>query len=690
MRIARLCLLLLLLLIPLVGGQAGVVPLSMFGVLAAFGWLGWALERDATLPVRFPLRRPLLALLAITVAATFTSVYLPASVLGIWQVAVLAGATLLAAAVPLDRRQLFIGALAFCAGLLASFAYGWYQWADWLAGEHEFTWRIMSTWGNPNYYAAFLVLVIPLLLVLARRAPLLRWAFLLAGLLSFATLVMTQSRGALLALLLCLLVFLPLWGWVEGRLSARALGLGAAGFALFIGLVLLSPLGKRVLDPAVRARQLHSQTFRVYTWQGSLRLLRDYPALGSGPNTFASVFGKYQQVGYTRNAHSIYLQAATETGAAGLLALLWLFGAVLAAAWRAFRAPGEDGEGLLRRSAAVALFAGVLGLLLHGFLDSVWTYPGIQFAVLLPAVLVWRLAEPQAAVKAAGRARVLLPGAMLLVAALLVPGAYAQVAADAARDMIARPGYEAEARQERGRLYGRAVRLAPANTAYLREASFYVSPDEGEKLLRRAQRLEPTNPANWIYQGRIAQHVGDYPALLSAMTAAEEKQPYLFPALLGIAQARWKLGDPAGCRAALEKIVSTQDGPRDRYRPIDVPEPFYTQAWYALARLDLRAGDRDAAIRKLERALESARRFTEKFADEASALAALEGGTGGYDTVQEVRLWSHRRLAALLATTDPAAAAHRAAADALRASHFAAAPPAQFADIPDTPFPGLP
>jgi len=684
MRIARLCLLLLLLMIPLLGGQAGVTPLAVFGVLAAFGWLGWATERDTSLPARFPLYWPLAALIAVTVVATFTSVYTSASVLGIWQVAVLAGAVLLAAAVPLDRRQLFAGVLAFCLGLLATIIYGWFQWGSWLASGHGLSWRILSTWENPNYYAPFLLLGMPSLLVLARRSRhvMLRWGFGLLAFCSLATLVMTQSRGGVLALLLCLLVFLPAWGWVEGRLSARTLGLGAVGFVILIGLMLLSPLGKRVLDPAVRARQLHSQMFRYYTWQGSLRLLRDYPVLGAGPNTFPSVFGKYQEVGYTRNAHSIYLMAATETGVVGLLVLLWLFGAVLVPAWRAFRAPGKDDESLLRRSLAIALFAGTLGLLLHGCLDADWGYPGIQLTLLLSVVGLWRL-DPKFAVHPAGRARVLLPAVMLLVAVLLLPGAYARLYADRAV-ALTRP----EERDQRAEVYRQAVRLAPTNTAYLREAGLSVPRAEGEKLLARAQRLEPTNPANWLYLGKIAVAAGDDRTALAAMTAAEEKQPYLFPALLGIAQACWKLGDIAGCRAALAKILRTQGGPRDIYRPIEVPEPFYTQAWYALADLDLQKGDRQNAVREFARALESGQQFTAGFTEEAQAQALLQGDDGGQNMVRITMFLAHKQLETLLRATEPSTAqTHHNEAESLRETYFSDVPAKLMAEIPATPFP---
>ncbi|MHB9110472.1 MAG: O-antigen ligase family protein [Armatimonadota bacterium] len=610
MRIARLCLLLLLLLIPLLGGQPGVVPLAVFGVLAAFGWLGWATEREAALPAGFPLRWPFLVLLGFTILTTFTSVYKPASVLAIWQLSVLAGAALLIAAVPLDRRQLLIGVGAFCAGVLASIVYGWYFWAKWNLAPHEFSWRIGSTWINPNYYAAFLVVILPALVILARQGKTAFWRWgvgALAGL-TLMTLMMTQSRGGVLALLLCLLFFLPAWAWAEGRLSACTLGLGAAGFAVLIGLLLLSPVGQRVLDPEIRVKQLHSQMFRYHTWRGTLDMIRDYPVLGSGPNTFASAFGKYQLAGFTSNPHQMYLLAAAETGWAGMLALLFFFGGI---AWVGVLAIKRAGEDRLPRVGGVALLASLLGLLLHGLVDADWSFPGIQLTLVLQAVLLWRLLDPLFA--PASRLRILLPVLSLGVAAMLVLGAYAASFAEKGRD----PGSQAT-RGERAEFYRMALRLAPTNAEFLRRASYSVPPETGREYLAAAMRLERTNAANWQLRGLLNLQQRDYAQALADFRAAAEKEPGNFVTLLGIAQASFKLEDYAACRRALEQILATRGTLRDTYRPIDVPVPAYAQARYALAVLDLRTGRN--ARGELEQTLAEVRKYQQEYKDEATAL----------------------------------------------------------------------
>lgn len=614
MRIARLCLLLLLLQIPLWGGQPGGVPLAVFGVLAAFGWLGWATERDAALPREIPLRWPFLILFGITLLSTVTSVYKPASVLGVWQLVVLGAAGLLASAVPLDRRQLATGVVVFCAGVLVSLVYGWISWAKWVLGAHAFSWRMMGTWVNPNYYAAFLVMLLPLLALLVRTARgAWRWGAGALAVLTLLTLVMTQSRGGALALLVCLLVFLPAWAWAEGRLSARTLGLGAAGFILLIALLLLSPVGKRVLDPATRAKQLHSQMFRYHTWRGALRMTQDRPWLGSGPNTFASAFGSYQVAGYTTNPHSIYLQAAAETGWPGLLALLIFFGGV---AWMGIRAVREAGDDRLRGAAGVALAASLLALLTHGIVDADWSFPGIQLTLVLQAVLLWRLSDPPR--RPASTWRVLLPVVSLAVAAPLVVGAYAAAYAEKGRD----PGSQAT-RMEREAFYRMALALAPTNAEYLRQASYVAPPDTGREYLNAAMRLEPTNGASWRLRGSLNLRQQAYDDAVADFRTALQKEPGNLASLLGLAEAHYRLGDLAACRDTLEDVLATRGSLRDIYRPIDVPVTTYAQARYALAVLDLRAGK--PARGAFEQTLAEVRDYLQQYQDEAAAVEAYRG-----------------------------------------------------------------
>ncbi len=672
MSIARLCLLLAVFLLPLLGGRSGVLPLAVFAVLAAGGWLAWAAGKPRAGWRAAPLGWPLLALLAVTVLATITSVYRPASVLGVWQVAVTAALALLALQVDMTRAQLWIGARAFAAGVLAGLLYGFwgsYTWVEPLA------WRVQSTWENANFYAAFLLLSLPLLAVCARVAPRRdeRIGYLLIVLLGLVALVLTQSRGGLLAFLLALLAFAPAWLWAEGKLSGKAIGLLAAGFVLFVGIVLLSPLGKRVLDPAVRARQLHSQMFRVYTWHSDLRMVRDRPLLGFGPGTFPSVFGRYQLAGYTRHGHHIYLQAAAETGLLGLAALLWLFGAVAAVGIRAaasgspnLPAPSavrEGGERLL----GVGLLGGLLALALHGLVDSDWLYSGIQLTLLLGAAMVWRFtAAPPAPRAAPAWARAGIPAALLAISVALVIGARAEQAMAEGEALLGLVMAESD-EQQRVRLYTDAIasfrgalNLAPSNARYLRQVSIYLPRDEARALLERARALEPTNSANGLFLGNYYLQGEEYAPARTAYAHALRAQPNLLPALYGLGKAAWAMDDADTALRAMQDILATRGTPLDEFHPIEVPEPWYTQAAYAAGVLYQHAGNILEARSAFAQAVGQAQAYEEGYTPEAEAWAMASRNPGEREKMKALAATARQRLFELRVSTDPLSADERA------------------------------
>lgn len=666
MRLARLCLALLVFLIPLIGGQPGVAPLAIAAVLVSSGWLAWATERTAARPARFPLAWPLAALLVITLLTTVTSVYRPASVLAVWQVLVLTGMAGLACVVSLDRRQIGIGAWLFLAGMQGGLGYAWWGWIT----AHDPNFRITSTWINTNYYAAFLLISLPLLAALARRlASRWRWVFCVIAVLSLASLFMTQSRGAVLALLVMLLVFVPAWAWLEGRLSARTIGLAAIGFVILIGLALASPLGKRILDPQVRAHQMHSQLFRVYTWHDAFRMANAHPLLGTGPNTFASAYGQYQTMGYTRNPHSLYLQAAAETGWPGLAVLLFLLGSIGLLAWSILKATARSSDETDRLPAmlALALLAAVMGLLLHGFVDAIWALPGIQMLIVLHTVVVWRLVEQPKLNKAPMSTRIAVPAVLLAIAFMMIPGAYAERYADEARHA------EKVTNDWRATQLRQALAMSPTNASYLRDASAYTPAEEGLQYLRRAMALEPTNAANWLYLGHLHLRAKQYAEAKQAYATAVEKQAHFFPALFGLAETDWRLGNNAECRKTLRQIVDMEESDFQRTQPVDVPEPWYLQSWYALAVLDARDGQ-DAAEQDFRRAVTAGERYDQSFAAEAAAWSEF---TNSQDEQLRVHMLTY--LACLrLHDTD--------GAQRLREKYFNRVPDDFFNSLPKTPF----
>lgn len=703
---AQLCLLLALLLLPWIGGTlllplfngastfpwcsvglgtvsgtpVAVWPLALLALLAAAGWLGWALTDARALLPRAPLRWPLMAWVAVTLIATLTSVYQEVSTLALCQVWIVAALTLLALRLPLTRAQLYTGAVLFAADFLLCALFGIRD--GYLAG-----WRVQGTWENANCFAGYLLLGLPLLTVLVRYATRMRWRLLAGAAVcsGLVALLLTQSRGGVLAFLLTLLVFAPAWLWAERKLSGRGIALLAAGFVLLVGLTLLSPVGARVLNPRVRAQQQHSQQFRYYTWQSTLRMTRHYPWLGSGPNTFLSVFGQYQVAGYTRHAHQSYLETAAESGTLGLSVTLWLLLAVLLTGVRALRhlrgRTLPDGERALLTSVAIAQGASTLGVLLHGFFDSDWCYLGMQLLLLLQAAWVWRLIDSAAPAEAPAAAparwsRFVWAAALLLTVLVLLPRCGAEQLAGRAQEEE-----RGRTRQDVGALYRQAQRLAPMNANYRRLAAQYASYAEGVGAFQQAMRLEPTNAANWLNYGHFALRYHALAAATAAYATAEQKEPNFLPALYGLARANWLQGDQAGARDAVRHILTTVDTPMDRYRPIDVPESWYLRAWYAEGVFAVQARDAQRANIAFSHALDAAERYQQGFSTEAKAQAEFTGNTSEREEVYVLASLAHEQLAGVLDASNPMAAQQERAAMLTDFHHPA--------DLLQLPFPEL-
>ncbi len=698
---ARLCLLLALLLLPWVGGATGEIggmpvavwPLALLALLAAGGWLGWAMARERTLLPPAPLRWPLIAWGAVTVVSAVTSVYFHASALALYQVAIILALTVLAFRLPLTRAQLMTGALFFAADYLARAFFGV---RDGFLNDS----RVQGTWEDANCFAGFLLLGLPLLAVLVRYAELKIWRLVCGAAVvsGVVALLLTQSRGGVLAFFLILLIFAPAWLWAEKKLTGRGIAWLAIGFVVLVGLTLLSPIGKRVLNPQVRAKQLHSQMFRYYTWRGTLRMIRAYPWLGSGPNTFQSVFGQYQIAGYTRHAHQSYLETAAESGWVALLVLLWLLLAVLSTGVRALRQlRGKalpDGERAFLTSVAIAQGASTLGLMLHGLVESDWGYPGIQLLLLLQAAWVWRLiatVEPAPAVTAEApaaahprRRLVFVSAALFLLVLLLLPRVWAEQLADRASILTSevssqKPEEQARTLQQIGSLYCQAQSWTPKNAYYLRLAALYT-PEKGEDDFQHAQEYEPTNAANWLNYGHFELRKHALSDAAAAYVTAEQKEPNFLPALYGLAQTHYLQGDLAGAQDAVRRILATIGTPVDRYRPIEVPEAWYLQAWYAEGVFAAHAGDSAAAQTAFTRATEAAVSYQQGYSTEAKALAAYTGN-GELDKVAILASLAHEQLALLLSAHAPAAAQQQRAAMLNNFPHAA--------DLLQLPFPEL-
>jgi O-antigen ligase len=202
----------------------------------------------------------------------------------------------------------------------------------------------------------------------------LRLLALLAVMVSQAALVVTYSRGALLAALggaslLALLDWVASRRWWLPALLVMATGLG----------LLAGPFVARALPPPDPEQTL-TLAGRLPIWGAAVRMIGRAPLTGVGLGNFQLAMARDEPGILPRSpqgaehAHNLFLQVAADLGLIGLAAFLVLYGLSLRAAYRAWR----DGGGAL----AMGLFGGLSAAGLHGLADAVqW---GSK-----PAFLLW-------------------------------------------------------------------------------------------------------------------------------------------------------------------------------------------------------------------------------------------------------------------------------------------------------------
>lgn len=397
----------LLAVFPLVSGAYSVPKLVVLsaGVLAAWA----ALVRRGAAARATPLDRPLLACAAALLASFAASSDHFLSFIGRYQMYSLGVvplglfAALYYAAVragqPEEPRPLLrlCAAAAVVMGLHALFQAAGVEPVAFLSNKFP-QGRAIGTLGNPAYFGACLVPLLPLSLGLALdregKDRFLGWAAAAAVL---AGLFASGSRGAFAGAAAGAGAAL----WLMGRLSVPGRRLLWAG-----GLAVLVAGG---VAASMRLRRFSaSDSARFAMWDAALRAAPAHPWLGTGPDTFEGLLRRGRTDAFIRavgpvagqaNAHNDLLQALTTTGVAGLAAYAWLAWALAVLAWRARGDP-------YRAAAAGAL----AGLFLQAKVNPV-PLPAMALAALCAAWLC-----PLPAGPAKGR-RPLLDGAVLALCA---------------------------------------------------------------------------------------------------------------------------------------------------------------------------------------------------------------------------------------------------------------------------------
>ena len=257
--------------------------------------------------------------------------------------------------------------------------------------------RVYSYLGNPNLLASYLLP--PIALSIAAFFVWQGWlpktlALVMLGINS-ACLYFTGSRGGwigLIAMIGALLLLCYVWWrnylprfWRQWLLP---IVFGGLAILFAIALLVVEPLRLRVLS-IFAGREDSSNNFRLNVWAAVVDMIRDRPIIGIGPGNaaFNKVYPLYMRPRYTAlSAYSILLETAVETGILGLSVLMWLIVTAISQGVRQLLQLRQQGnpQGFWM----IAAIAGMVGLLAHGFVDTVWYRPEINTLWWLMVALI--------------------------------------------------------------------------------------------------------------------------------------------------------------------------------------------------------------------------------------------------------------------------------------------------------------
>lgn len=257
---------------------------------------------------------------------------------------------------------------------------------------------------NQHHFAAMMEMTIGLTLAMLfgrstrkDKAPLLIIAVVLMGIAVF----LTGSRGGWISLV-AVFAFVFAMDFVkrrggeteeegDGKRSEvrRRLVFAGAGVGLIAVLMTAVVLlgGEASLMRGVGITdQADFSSGRTHFWWVAVQVFRDYPIIGSGLDSFATVFPNYDTWNGTfrvEQAHNDYLQILSDAGIAGFLCVAAFVFLLFRSALSVIRTDASH----FRRGVAIGSLAGCFGILVHSLFDFPLRTPSNAFLFLALAAL---------------------------------------------------------------------------------------------------------------------------------------------------------------------------------------------------------------------------------------------------------------------------------------------------------------
>ncbi len=311
-----------------------------------------------------------------------------------------------------EKRKEMVFVVLAMTGMAVS-AYGLYQYkigvaplATWEDPTVDTkTVRIYSTLLNPNLLAGYLIPLLPISLSLT-----LMWLsrgklWILAGLsalgifaATLAATFLTGSRGGYMGVFAVVGTYLFIalcFFWKKNPKLRVPLVLGCLllGVAMLVSLHFLPGFEQRVTS-MFAGREHSSNSFRMNVYIASWKMFLDNWWFGVGPGNqaFRLSYGLYMRSGFDAlGTYCVPLEIAVELGVFGLAVFGLLVANVLAKGHETFWSKGTDST---RRWIYAGCGASIIGLMVHGFVDTVFYRPQVHFLFWILVAMLTTTPEP--------------------------------------------------------------------------------------------------------------------------------------------------------------------------------------------------------------------------------------------------------------------------------------------------------
>lgn len=240
---------------------------------------------------------------------------------------------------------------------------------------------------NPNLFGGYMLSIIPAFLTLPFINKKLFPFALICGLLSCVGLVLTGCRGAYIGFFFELMILIcVVYKFLKPQLKKIFTMLVGFG-VLAVSFIIVSTASLRARIFSIFAmRSDSSNSFRFNVYNSCIQMFKDnwLLGIGCGNQNFREVYGLYMKTGFDAlSAYNIYLETAVESGIFALISFICFLGANIYKSVR-FILNNKNIDMIFVLTALISL----IGMLIHGMVDTVFFRPQIQFTFWILAGII--------------------------------------------------------------------------------------------------------------------------------------------------------------------------------------------------------------------------------------------------------------------------------------------------------------